>query len=65
MTEPRPPVEQRRSRGLAGGVFVALGLVIGVVAGTFYGQPSLGMVAGAGIGLLLLLLVWLLDRRAG
>jgi uncharacterized membrane protein YccC len=63
MTEPRYPTEPRRRGGLAGGIFVALGLIIGVVAGTFFGQPSLGMVAGAGIGLVLLLLVWLLDRR--
>ena len=63
MPGPIQPIPKRRRARLAGGVFVALGLVIGIIVGTFYAQPSIGMLVGAGIGLLLLLLVWLLDRR--
>jgi hypothetical protein len=47
----------------AGGALLALAILAGVGAGIYARQPSIGFLAGAGIGLLLLLLVWLLDRR--
>jgi hypothetical protein len=47
----------------AGGVLLALSLLAGALIGIFAGQPSIGFLAGAGTGLLLLTLVWLLDRR--
>ena len=63
MNNPLEKPKARRSGTMAGGVFFAFGLIAGVVIGTLYGQPSIGMVAGAGIGLLLVALVWLIDRR--
>lgn len=48
---------------MAGGFLLAAAMLIGVVVGTVYRQPSIGFLAGFGIGLLLFLLVWLLDRR--
>ena len=51
-------------RGMAGGSLLALGIVGGVVIGTLYGQPSIGFLGGLGIGLLLFILVWLIDRRS-
>lgn len=47
----------------SGGVLLALSLLAGALIGVFAGQPSIGFLAGAGIGLVLLTLVWLLDRR--
>lgn len=47
----------------AGGALLAFAILAGVAAGIYARQPSIGFLAGAGIGLLLLLLVWLLDRR--
>ncbi|HVQ08647.1 MAG TPA: hypothetical protein VMS43_09450 [Allosphingosinicella sp.] len=47
----------------AGGALLALSLLAGALIGVFAGQPSIGFLAGAGIGLLLLTLIWLLDRR--
>lgn len=47
----------------AGGALLALSLLAGALIGIFAGQPSIGFLAGAGIGLLLLILIWLLDRR--
>ena len=47
----------------AGGVLLALSLLAGALIGIFAGQPSIGFLAGAGTGLVLLTLVWLLDRR--
>jgi uncharacterized membrane protein len=47
----------------SGGVLLALSLLAGALIGVFAGQPSIGFLAGAGIGLALLTLIWLLDRR--
>ncbi len=47
---------------LAGGALLAFSLLAGVIAGVFLGQPSIGFLAGLGVGLLLLALVWLADR---
>jgi 4-amino-4-deoxy-L-arabinose transferase-like glycosyltransferase len=47
----------------AGGALLALAILTGVGVGVYARQPSIGFLAGAGIGLLLLLLVWLHDRR--
>jgi hypothetical protein len=54
----------RRGRGMAGGSLLALSMVVGAVAGTVYGQPSVGFLAGVAVGALFVLLVWLLDRRS-
>lgn len=48
---------------MSGGFLLALSLIVGVVLGASRGQPSLGLVGGLGVGLLLLLVVWLIDRR--
>jgi uncharacterized membrane protein len=47
----------------SGGALLALSLLAGAVIGVFAGQPSIGFLAGAGVGLALLTLIWLLDRR--
>jgi hypothetical protein len=61
MTRPHSPPP--RLRGAAGGSLLALSLVAGTVIGTLNRQPSIGFLVGLGIGVALLLLVWLLDRR--
>ena len=58
MSETKP--EKTR---MAGGFFVALGLLGGAIAGVAKGQPSIGMVAGLGLGMAAALFVWFLDRR--
>jgi hypothetical protein len=47
----------------AGGALLFGAIVIGTLAGAFAGALSVGMFAGFGVGLVLLALVWLLDRR--
>ena len=47
----------------SGGILLAFSIVIGAVTGTLMRQPSIGFLAGLGTGLVLLLLVWLVDRR--
>ena len=51
-----------RNISRAGGALFAAAIVLGVVIGVVLRQPSIGMVAGLAVGLVLLALVWLLDR---
>ncbi len=46
----------------AGGFLLALSILIGPVIGALFGEPSLGFIVGLGIGLLLVLLVWIRER---
>ena len=48
---------------LAGGFLLCIALLAGALTGVFLGQPSIGVLVGAGIGLALLILIWLWDRR--
>jgi hypothetical protein len=56
--------ENSRPR-LAGGIFVALGLLVGAIVGIAMNQPSVGMIAGFGIGSAIALIIWLFDRKRG
>ncbi len=48
---------------LAGGFLLCLSLLAGALTGVFLGQPSIGFLIGAGIGITLLVLIWFWDRR--
>jgi uncharacterized membrane protein YhhN len=52
----RPP-----QRG--GGIFIAAGLVLGTVGGAVAGQPSLGFLAGLGLGVAAAIVLAFADRR--
>jgi hypothetical protein len=56
--------ENSRPR-LAGGIFVALGLLIGAIGGIALNQPSAGMIAGFGVGALIALAIWFFDSKRG
>ena len=47
---------------MAGGFLLAVSLIVGVLVGVVRGQASVGFVAGLGVGVALLLAVWLIDR---
>ena len=51
-----------RKNPVAGGFFIAAGLLGGAILGTFRGEPSLYMVIGLAIGCALALAIWLIDR---
>ncbi len=55
MSNSRPP--------RASGFFIALAVIAGAVIGARLGQPSLGVLAGIGCGVLVALLLWVADRR--
>jgi hypothetical protein len=48
---------------MAGGFLLALSILVGVFIGVIERQASIGFLAGLGVGLVLLGLVWLMDRR--
>lgn len=50
------------SSTMAGGVFLALGTIGGVMIGSINGQPSIGFLIGLGVGALLAGAVWWQDR---
>lgn len=50
---------------LAGGMFIALGLLVGAIAGVVMDQPSAGMIIGMASGAAIAVLVWLFDRKRG
>ena len=72
-TDLRLAVERRRcheaavngSRGKfprAGGALLAGAILLGVVGGTWAGEPSIGFLAGLGVGLALVAGLWLAER---
>ncbi len=58
MNEPSRPGPK-----LGGGIFIAVSLLIGVVVGIAMRQPSIGLLAGLGVGIVLAGLVALVGRR--
>jgi hypothetical protein len=61
--KPLPP--RHPSKGIAGGFFIFVGLIVGSIIGVIYNQPSIGMVGGMAAGGVIALSIWLLDRRKG
>lgn len=47
----------------AGGLFLMLAILIGAVWGAMTGAPMLGILRGTGVGILLAVAIWLIDRR--
>ena len=47
----------------SGGCLLAFSVIAGVAVGTILHQPSIGFLAGSALGLLLVLAVFVLDRR--
>ena len=45
-----------------GGVFIAIGAIVGVFAGGYFGEPSAGLLAGLASGALAALVIWFKGR---
>ena len=56
------PSNERRENRSGGGVFIALGAIVGAIGGGFLGQPSAGLLAGLAVGALAALLIWWQGR---
>ena len=48
---------------LAGGIFIAFGLLIGAIVGVAVDQPSAGTVIGMAIGTVIAVVIWIMDRK--
>jgi hypothetical protein len=55
-------MQKRANLSRSGGCLLAFSVVAGAFIGTIFGQPSIGFLAGAALGLVLVLVVLLLDR---
>jgi hypothetical protein len=58
MAEPTP-----RPAARAGGCFLTLCIIGGAFVGLAINNPMRGVLAGTGLGILLAVLLWLVDRR--
>ena len=54
---------QRTRSTQAAGFILAMSILLGAVAGSIVGQPSLGFLAGLAAGVSIALLFWLIERR--
>ena len=56
-------MEDGRNLSRSGGCLLAFALVAGTFVGVVLGQPSIGFLAGSALGVALVIVVLLLDRR--
>lgn len=47
---------------MAGGIFIVIGLILGIIFGISIGQISLGMISGFAIGCGVAVLIWIIDH---
>ena len=66
MNKPENSIHPRHpSKGIAGGFFIFIGLIVGSILGIIFDQPSIGMVSGMASGAFIATAIWLIDRRRG
>lgn len=59
-----PMNQQHENRPkLGGGAPLALLILLGVIIGVLFGQPTIGFLIGLGLGILVAVLIWLLGPR--
>ena len=56
-------MEPARPFTRSGGCLLAFSVIAGTAVGVIFRQPSIGLLAGAVLGLALVLVVFVLDRR--
>ena len=59
MNDPAPP---QNKNPMGGGAPIALLTIAGTFIGGFLGQPSIGLLVGLGIGVIIALLIWWQGR---
>jgi hypothetical protein len=63
--ESKPPEHRSSgtSSGLAGGAPLALLMIVGVIVGGEFGQPTIGLIGGTALGVALAIVIWRRGRR--
>lgn len=56
------PLSPRNKNPMGGGAPIALLTIAGTIIGGFLGQPSIGLLIGLGIGVIIALLIWWQGR---
>jgi uncharacterized membrane protein len=56
---------EKQKNKFAGGIFIAIGMLVGAVVGVMIDQPSAGMVIGLGLGFAAAALTWFIDSKRG
>lgn len=56
-------MSQGRKNPTGAGAFIALLILAGAIGGGLLGQPSIGLLAGLALGVLLALVIWLRERN--
>jgi hypothetical protein len=51
-----------RQNPTGAGAIIALLIILGAISGGMFGQPSIGLLAGLGLGILIALLLYLRER---
>jgi uncharacterized membrane protein len=58
----QPPSKNDKRSPMAGGIFIFIGLLIGVVVGVAKNEASIGMIAGLAGGSIIALMLWIFDH---
>ncbi len=54
-----------KRNSLSGGFFLMLAILGGLVLGTLSGEPSMGVIAGTALGIVVAVILYIVDRRRG
>lgn len=57
--------QKRPQASRAGGAILAVTIIAGAIIGNHYAQPSLGMVIGTAVGIIISVALYLYDRTRG
>lgn len=52
-----------QTQSIGGGIFIVIAIAIGTAIGVAEGQPSIGVIGGALVGIAIAVVVWLRDRK--
>lgn len=58
----REPMTNGKKNPTGAGAIIALLILAGTIGGGLLGQPSIGLLAGAALGILIAILLWLRER---
>jgi len=55
--------QENKASSMAGGIFIAIGMLAGAIVGVTINQPSAGMIVGLGLGIAVAVVIWLVDSK--